>query len=59
MTDFFFINLIYIYRIMAVMKVETDIITSITESLIGRAAMLVIMFFKTFKTDGIVFISNQ
>ena len=40
---------------MAVMKVETDI----TESLIGQAVILVIMYFKTFKTDGIVFISNQ
>jgi hypothetical protein len=31
------------YRILAVMKVETDIITSITARLIGRGAMQVIM----------------
>jgi hypothetical protein len=39
-----------IYRIKAVLNVETDIITSITESLK--------MFVKTFKTDVIVFIGN-
>jgi len=38
-------------RIMAVIKVETDIITSITVSLIGRAVILVIMYVETFKTD--------
>jgi hypothetical protein len=32
------------YRILAVMKVETGIISSITESLIGRAVIQVIMF---------------
>ena len=31
------------YRILTVMKVETDIITSITVKLIGRGAMQVIM----------------
>ena len=31
------------YRILAVMKVETDIITSITSRLIGRGAIQVIM----------------
>jgi hypothetical protein len=39
---------------MAVMKVETDITTSMTASQIGQ----VIMFIKTFKTDVIVFIGN-
>ena len=42
-------------RIMAVLKVETDIITSMTMSLIGRAVILVIM---CVKTDVIVFIGN-
>ena len=32
------------YRILAVMKVETGIISRITESLIGRAVIQVIMF---------------
>jgi hypothetical protein len=45
----------YMYRIMAVLKVETDIITSFTESLIGWAMM---MYIETFKTDVIVFIGN-
>ena len=39
------------YRISAVFKVETDIIASI-----GRAAILVIMYVKVFKTGIIVFI---
>jgi hypothetical protein len=33
-----------IYRIMTVLKVETDIIVSITVSLIGQAVILVIMY---------------
>ena len=33
-----------IYRIMTVLKVETDIIASITVSLIGQAVILVIMY---------------
>jgi hypothetical protein len=41
--------------IMAVLKVETDIITSMTTSLIGQAMILVIM---CVKTDVIVFIGN-
>ena len=45
-------------RIMAVLKVETDIITSMKTSLIGQAVILVIMCVKTFKTDVIVFIGN-
>ena len=35
---------------MAVLKFETDIISSSAVSLIGRAAMLVAMYVKTFKT---------
>jgi len=41
---------------MAVLKVETDIITSITASPLGRTAILVIMYVETFKTDVIVFV---
>jgi hypothetical protein len=40
------------------MKVETDIITSIAVSLIGRAGILMIMYVETYKTDVIVFINN-
>jgi hypothetical protein len=40
------------------MKVETDIITNITVSLIGRAVLLVIMYVEIFKTDVIIFIGN-
>jgi len=47
-----------IYRILALMKIETDIISSITPSLIGPAVIFVIMFVETFKTDAIVFICN-
>jgi len=39
---------------MAVLKVETDIITSITASLTGGAWILVIMYLKIFKTDFII-----
>jgi len=46
------------YRISAVLKVKTDIITCITESLIGQAAILMVMYVETFKTDVIVFIDN-
>ena len=38
---------------MAILKVETDIITSITASLTGRAVRLVIMYVEIFKT-GII-----
>ena len=44
------------YRITAVLKVETDIITSIEDNLMGRVAILVIMYVKTFKMEVIVFI---
>ena len=37
------------------MKVETDIIASITVSIAGGSVILVIMFVKTFKTDIIGF----
>ena len=40
------------------MKVETDIITSIAVSLIGRAGILMIMYVETYKTDVIIFINN-
>jgi len=40
-----------IYRIMAVVKVEIDIINSIAASPIGRAGILLIMHAKTFTTD--------
>jgi len=42
------------YRITAVTKVETDIITSIIASLKVQATMLVIMYIETFKTDVII-----
>ena len=38
------------------MKVETDIITSITVSPLGCDVILVIMYVKIFKTNVIVFI---
>jgi hypothetical protein len=44
------------YRITAVLKVETDIITSIGDNLMRRVAILVIMYVKTFKMEVIVFI---
>jgi hypothetical protein len=40
---------------MAVLKVRTDIITSITVILVGRAVILVIMYVEIFKMDVIVF----
>lgn len=40
------------------MKVETDIVTSITVSLMGQVDILVIMYVETFKTDIIVLICN-
>ena len=46
-----------INRKMTILKVETDIITSIHESPIGRAVILVIMYAETFKTGVIAFIS--
>jgi hypothetical protein len=38
-----------IYRITAVFKVETDIITNFTMSLVEQAVILVIMYAQTFK----------
>lgn len=40
------------------MKVETDIVTSITVSLMGQVDILVIMYVETFKTDIIVLICS-
>ena len=42
----------------AVLKVETDIIASITGSLTGRTAKLVIMVVEIFKTNAVVFICD-
>ena len=47
-----------IYRITSILKVETDIITNISLSLIGRARIFVIMSVEAFRTDVIVFISG-
>ena len=46
------------YRISAVLKFETDIFIGIKASLIGRSAIIMIMYVKTFKTADIVFIGN-
>lgn len=48
----------YIFIITAAMKVETDIIASITASLKGPAVILIMMFVEIFKTYVIVFISK-
>ena len=40
----------------AVLKIETETVTSIAASLIGQAVILVIMYVKIFKIDIIVFI---
>ena len=53
-----FYRYIYIYIMKAVLKVETDIIASITASQTGRAVKLVIMYVNIFKTGIIVFISD-
>ena len=47
---------IHVYRITAVMKVETDVIASITASMIGRAAILVMMYVEIYNIYFIVFI---
>ena len=47
-----------IYRIMAILKVETDIIANISSSPMGRAVIFVIMFVEARITDIIVFISD-
>jgi len=46
------------YRITSVLKVETDIISSISVSPIWRAVILVIRSVDTFKSDVIVFIGD-
>ena len=46
------------YRITAVLKVETDIIASIAASSTGQAVILVIMYVEIFKTGVVVFISD-
>jgi nucleoside phosphorylase len=50
------INAFGIYRIMVILNVETDIITSIAAS--PTAAILLIMCVEIFKTDVIVFIGD-
>ena len=45
-----------IYRITAILKVETDIITNISLSPIGEAGIFVIMSVETFRTDVIVLV---
>jgi hypothetical protein len=47
-----------IYRITTVLKVETDIITNISASLIGRAGIFVIMSVEAFNTAVIAFIGG-
>ena len=46
------------YRIMAILKVETDIIANISASLEERAGIFVIMSVRAFRTDVIVVISD-
>jgi hypothetical protein len=45
-----------LYRIVAIFKVEMDIIANISASPIGRAGIFVIMSVEAFRTDIIVFI---
>jgi hypothetical protein len=45
-------------RIMAILKIETDIISNISASLTGRARIFVIMSVEAFRTDVIDFISD-
>ena len=47
-----------IFRIMAILKVETDIIGNISMSAIGGAKIFVIMSVEAFRTELIVFISD-
>ena len=47
-----------IYRITAILKVQTDIIANFSASQIGRARIFVIMSVEAFRTDVIVFISD-
>jgi hypothetical protein len=46
------------FRVTAVLKVDTNIITSIAADSIERAVILVIMHVEIFKTDVTVFIGN-
>jgi hypothetical protein len=48
----------YICRITAALKVVTEMITSILASPRRRAAIVMVMYVKTYKTDIIVFICN-
>ena len=51
-------KLFIIYRITAVLKVETDIIVRIAARATERAVILVIMYVENFKTGVIVFIGD-
>ena len=46
------------YRIMAILKVETDIIANIAASPIGRTGIFMIMSVEAFRTDVIGFIGD-
>ena len=46
------------HRIAAVLKVETDIISSISASPIGQSLIVEIMYVETFKSDRIAFIGD-
>ena len=43
---------------MSILKVDTEIITSIASCPVGRAVILVIMYIEIFKSDVVVFIGN-
>ena len=47
-----------VYRIMTILKVETDIIANISVNRIGWAGIFVIMSVEAFRTDVIVFIGD-
>jgi hypothetical protein len=51
-------TLINLYRITVILKVETDIISDISASLIWRAGVFVIMSVKVLGTDVILFIGD-
>ena len=44
---------------MSILKVDTEIITSITSCPVGRAVILVIMYIEIFKSDVVVFIGRK
>ena len=44
---------------MSILKVDTEIITSIASCPVGRAVILVIMYIEIFKSDVVVFIGRK